>query len=101
MPELELISLKLVDLKRRALICDIFEPFEMGPVWAHPKGLNTGFGAGHVEFIRIEQEIIDIAAQMDESYGRTRDEMDLFVAAMFELLIGKNRVMEQEFLSSP
>ena len=38
---------------------------------------------------------------MDESYGRTRDEMDLFVAAMFELLIGKNRVMEQEFLSSP
>jgi len=76
---LELYSLKLADLKKRALICDTFIPFGWGPVWAHPKGINVGFGAGHVEFMRIEQEIIDIAAQMDESYGRSRNEMDLFV----------------------
>jgi len=98
MPQLELESTKLVDLKKRALICDVFEPFEEGPVWAHPKGLTTGFGAGHVEFIKVDKEVIDVAAEMDESYGRTRNEMDLFVAAMFELLAGKKQVMEQEFL---
>ena len=50
------------------------------------------------EFIKVEQEIIDIAAEMDT---RDRDEMDLFTAAMFELLAGKNQVMDQEFLSLP
>jgi hypothetical protein len=53
------------------------------------------FGAGYVEFIKVDKEVIDIATEMDT---RERDEMDLFVAAMFELLAGKNQVMEQYFL---
>jgi prepilin-type N-terminal cleavage/methylation domain-containing protein len=100
MPQLQLTSLKLADLKKRALICDNFillPERQGGPVWAHPKGLNVGFGAGHVEFIRIEKEIIDIAAEMDlDTYGRAK--MDLFTAAMFELFRGNRRVMEKEFL---
>ena len=92
---LELYSLKLVDLKKRALICDTFMTFGEGPVWAHPKGLNVGFGAGHVEFIRIDKEIIDIAEDMD-NYGI--NDRDLFTAAMFELFRGKPQVMEQKFL---
>lgn len=96
MPQLQLTSLKLADLKKRALISDTFMPFEEGPVWAHPKGLNVGFGAGHVEFIKIEKEIIDIAENLDnEGVGRR----DLFTAAMFELFVGKPRVMEEEFLA--
>ena len=99
-PQLQLTSLKLADLKKRALICDNFillPERQGGPVWAHPKGLNVGFGAGHVEFIRIEKEIIDIAAEMDQdTYGRPK--MDLFTAAMFELFRGNRRVMEQRFL---
>jgi len=89
---LELYSLKLADLKKRALICDTFMPFGEGPVWAHPKGLNVGFGAGHVEFIRVDQEIIDIAEDMD-NYGI--NDRDLFTAAMFELFRGNRRVMEK------
>lgn len=97
MPELQLKSLKLAYLKKRALICDTFMPFGEGPVWVHPKGLSIGFGAGHVEFIKVDKEVIDIAAEMDT---KGRDEMDLFVAAMFELLAGKNQVMDQYFLPS-
>jgi prepilin-type N-terminal cleavage/methylation domain-containing protein len=67
MPELELKSLKLSDLKNRALICDVFMPFGEGPVWAHPKGLSTGFGAGHVEFVKVDKEVINAA----ENFGAT------------------------------
>jgi len=85
------------------LICDNFIPLpegQGGPVWAHPKGLNVGFGAGHVEFIKIEKEIIDIAEEMDEdTYGRNK--MDVFTAAMFELFRGRRGIMDEEFLSSP
>ncbi len=96
MPQLELESTKLVDLKKRALICDIFLPFGEGPVWAHPNGLTTGFGAGHVEFIKIDKEIIDIAEEMN--YEDNIDVTDLFVGAMFELLRGRKQVMEKKFL---
>lgn len=99
MPELELKSLKLSDLKNRALICDTFMPFGMGPVWAHPKGLSTGFGAGHVEFIKVDKEVIEIAGKFGATPGDAqRNERDLFTAAMFELLAGKNQVMDQYFL---
>ncbi|MBA7662464.1 hypothetical protein ES703_70493 [subsurface metagenome] len=101
MPELELESLKLSDLKTRALICDAFLPFKEGPVWAHPKGLSTGFGAGHVEFIKVDKEVIDAADHfdlLDQRSAQVRDQMDLFVAAMFELLAGKNQVMDEHFL---
>ena len=99
MPELEFKSLKLSDLKNRALICDVFMPFGMGPVWAHPNGLSTGFGAGHVEFIKVDKEIIEIAGKFGATPGDAqRDERDLFTAAMFELLAGKNQVMNQYFL---
>ncbi|MHC5061590.1 MAG: prepilin-type N-terminal cleavage/methylation domain-containing protein [Planctomycetota bacterium] len=97
MPELQFTSLKLADLKKRALISDTFMTFGEGPVWAHPKGLNVGFGAGHVEFLKIDKEIIDIAEDMD-NYGI--DDRDLFVGAMFDLFVGKPQVMEEEFLSS-
>ena len=101
MPELELESLQLSDLKTQALICDAFMPFGEGPVWAHPKGLSAGFGAGHVEFVKVDKEVIDAADNFDllnQSSRQVRDRMDLFVAAMFELLAGKNQVMEQHFL---
>lgn len=102
MPELQLKSLKLSDLKNRALICDTFMPFGKGPVWAHPKGLSTGFGAGHVEFIKVDKEVIDTAEGIDTNIPSAtksgRDQMDLFTAAMFELLAGKNQVMDQYFL---
>jgi prepilin-type N-terminal cleavage/methylation domain-containing protein len=99
MPSLELTSLKLVDLKKRALICDTFIPFGWGPVWAHPNGLNVGFGAGHVEFKRIDQEIIDLSEKMDFSEVDVDiDESDLFTAAMFELFRGNRRIMEEKFL---
>ena len=94
---LELVSLKLADLKKRALICDTFIPFGEGPVWSHPKGLNVGFGAGHVEFIRIEKEIIDLSETMD-IYEVSINKSDLFTAAMFELFRGNRGVMEKEFL---
>ena len=90
---LELTSLKLVDLKKRALICDTFIRFGEGPVWAHPKGLNVGFGAGHVEFIRIDQDIIDLSEQLD-IMDVNIDKSDLFTAAMFELFRGRKDVME-------
>ncbi len=102
MPELQLKSLKLSDLKNRALICDTFMPFGEGPVWAHPKGLSTGFGAGHVEFIKVNKEVIDTAEGINTNIPAAtisgRDQMDLFTAAMFELLAGKNQVMDQYFL---
>ena len=99
MPELEFKSLKLSDLKNRALICDVFIPFGEGPVWAHPNGLSTGFGAGHVEFIKVNKEVIEIAGQFGGAPGDAqRNERDLFTAAMFELLAGKSYVMEQNFL---
>jgi len=91
---LELTSLKLVDLKKRALICDTFIPFGEGPVWAHPNGLNVGFGAGHVEFIRIDQDIIDLSEQLDIMEVDNINKSDLFTAAMFELFRGNRRVME-------
>jgi hypothetical protein len=101
MPELQLKSLKLSDLKNRALICDVFMPFGTGPVWAHPKGLSAGFGAGHVEFVKVDKEVIDAAEEFGATGGPStpdRDQMDLFTAAMFELLAGKSQVMEQHFL---
>ena len=104
MPELQLKSLKLSALRNRALVCDTFMPFHQGPVWAHPKGLSAGFGAGHVEFIKIDKEVIEIAEGIDTNIPTAtvwgRDQMDLFTAAMFELLAGKNHVMDQYFLHS-
>jgi prepilin-type N-terminal cleavage/methylation domain-containing protein len=93
-PELELASMKLSALKDRALICDTFMPFGKGPVWAHPKGLSTGFASGHVEFKKIDQEVMDLAADME---SKNIDERDLFTAAMFELLGGKDQIMEKYF----
>ena len=91
-PELQLESRKLSALKDRALISDTFMPFGQGPVWAHPRGLSTGFAAGHVEFKKIGQEVIDLAEDMD---NRGIDQRDLFAAAMFELLSGKDHIMEK------
>ncbi|MHC4324139.1 MAG: type II secretion system protein [Planctomycetota bacterium] len=96
-PELEMESMKLSALKNRALICDAFMPFNQGPVWAHPKGLTTGFAAGHVEFIKVDREVADIAEQIDNE-GWGMDQRDLFTAAMFELLAGRSHVMDQYFL---
>ena len=96
-PELELESMKLSALKNRALICDTFMPFGQGPVWAHSKGLTTGFAAGHVDFIKVDREVIDLAEEIDEA-GWGIDQRDLFTAAMFELLAGKESVMNEYFL---
>lgn len=101
MPELELKSLKLSDLKNRALISDVFLQFGQGEVWAHKKGISAGFGDGHAEFKKIDQEVIDAAATLGVSSSvntAERDRMDLFVAAMFDLLAGRRWVMEREFL---
>jgi len=94
MPELELKTMKLSKLKLRPLICDTFVPFGTGPVWSHPKGLSTGFGDGHVEFIQIDKEIIKVAEDLD---NYSTNDRDLFVAAMFELLAGKSWIMDQYF----
>jgi len=94
---LELESMKLSALKNRALICDAFMPFGHGSVWAHSKGLATGFAAGHVEFVKVDKEVIDLAEEIDNA-GWGVDQRDLFTAAMFELLAGRESVMEQNFL---
>ena len=101
MPELELESTKLSELKGNALICDAFMPFQQDtggtpvPVWAHPKGLAVGYGAGHVEFKQVDDEVIETSQGMN-FYGDV-DGADLFTAAMFELLRGNSSVMENEF----
>ncbi len=97
-PELELKSMKLSALKNRALISDVFMPFGEGPVTAHPRGLSTGFGAGHVEFVKVDKNVMDIAGQFGATPGDAqRNERDLFTAAMYELLAGKPQAMELHF----
>ena len=99
MPELQFKSLKLSDLKNRALICDVFMPFGEGPVWAHPRGFSTGFGAGHVEFVKVDDDVMEIAGEFGAKPGDSqRNERDLFTAAMFELLAGEPQAMEEHFL---
>ncbi len=97
-PELELKSMKLSALKDRALVCDVFMPFGEGPVLAHPRGLSTGFGAGHVEFVKVDDDVMEIAGEFGAKPGDSqRNERDLFTAAMFNLLAGKPQAMEQHF----
>ncbi len=96
-PDLELKSMKLSALKTRALICDVFMPFGEGPVTAHPRGLATGYGAGHVNFVKIDDPVMEIAGKFGAAPGDAqRDERDLFTAAMFDLLAG-GQAMEQYF----
>jgi prepilin-type N-terminal cleavage/methylation domain-containing protein len=93
---LELESTKIYALKDRALVCDAFVPVGVEPVWSHPKGLVTGFGDGHIDFIEISKEVQDLSEDMEEM---ERDDMDLFTAALFELLRGRDDVMELNFPS--
>jgi len=95
---LELESTKIFALRDRALICDAFVPVGGEPAWAHPEGLVTGFGAGHVEYIEIAKEIRVLAADMQ---NMEIDDKDLFTAALFDLLRGKEEIMELKFLSDP
>ncbi len=95
MKELEKASMKLSQVKQRALVCDTFIPFQ-GPVWAHTGGLTTGYGAGHVEYVRIDKEVIEASEELEATSANDgeRDKMDLFAAVMFELLSGKANAVD-------
>ena len=95
--ELETRSMKLAAIKNEALISDAFMPFGKGPVWAHPRGLTTGFAAGHVEFKVVDREIKELAADMA---NRSMNEKDLFAAAMFKYLGNNTQVMGEYFLGN-
>jgi prepilin-type processing-associated H-X9-DG protein len=99
MPELEFQSMRLADLKWRALICDVFLPVD-GPTWAHAGGISAGFGDGHVEFVKIERDIISFSQWQDLDVLNENtdiDDKDLFVAAMMKLLEGNSSIMDQNF----
>ena len=99
MPELEFKTMKLTELKWRPLVCDFFLPVD-GPTWAHAGGIAVGFGDAHVEFVKIERDIISFSQQQgyDVLTGSKHiDETDLFVAAMLKLLEGNSSIMDQNF----
>jgi len=100
MRSLELQTMKLSELNWRVLICDVFLPFANEPVWAHPGGISAGFGDGHAEFKKIDQDVIDYSQTVTVyPFTRSIDDTDLFVAAMFELLRGKRHVLDTKFLN--
>jgi prepilin-type processing-associated H-X9-DG protein len=71
-----------------------------GPTWAHAGGLSAGFGDGHAEFVKIEQDIISFSQRQEFDVltgGANIDQKDLFVAAMLKLLEGNNSIMDEHF----
>jgi prepilin-type processing-associated H-X9-DG protein len=71
-----------------------------GPTWAHAGGISAGFGDGHVEFVKIERDIISFSQWQDLDVLNENtdiDDKDLFVAAMMKLLEGNSSIMDQNF----
>ena len=98
-PRLEMKSTKLNALKGKALISDDFIPVKKKPAWAHEgKGLASGFGDAHVEFVKVKSGVIDTAARQNtDGSSMQLQTADLFSACMFELLAGKSYYMQDYF----
>ena len=100
-PELELDSVRLSNLKARALFADNFVPVAgYSPeisAWSHPKGLSAAFGDTHVEFIKVEQKWIDTSDTLRIAPTAEIDRSDLFVGLMFELMAGRSHAIESRF----
>ena len=96
-------DLKLPYAKQRVLVSDMFIPIQNAGVyqstWVHGSGLNVGFVDGHVDFVQVDQQIIDLANEQ-RAYDNDRillHRADLFIASMFELLAGDSSYMQKYF----
>jgi len=67
---------------------------------SHQRSLMAGFGDGHVEFVLVEDRVVkasDYYDIMSHAGEPRRDELDVFVALVFEHLRGQGGAIEDFF----